>query len=126
MVTILYISLINKNTAFRRKRMTEPSSKPQPKNIPRFKDIENLEIEYSNLVRIAHSPSEMIFDFARILPGDEAAVINSRIVMTPLSAKLFYKAFAENLAKYEANFGEIKIPHNSSLAGNLFHPPNPK
>lgn len=106
--------------------MTDPNSKSPPKNIPNFKDIENLEIEYSNLVRIAHSPSEMIFDFARILPGDEAAAINSRIVMTPLSAKLFYKALAENLAKYEAAFGEIVIPHNATLADNLFRPPNTK
>ncbi len=106
--------------------MPEPKQQPKQRKPPQFKNGENLKIEYSNLVRIAHSPSEIIFDFARILPGDSFAEIDSRIVMTPLSAKLFYNALAENLAKYEATFGEIVIPHNSSLAENLFRPPNTK
>ena len=106
--------------------MPEPNPKSNKKNLPKFKYSDNLKIEYSNLVRIAHSPSEIIFDFARILPGDNLAEIESRVVMTPLSAKLFYKALAENLAKYEATFGEIVIPHNSSLAENLFRPPTSK
>jgi hypothetical protein len=48
--------------------------------------------------------------------------------MTPLSAKLLLRALTENLARYEAAFGEIKIPHGSTLADNLFkglQPPEP-
>jgi hypothetical protein len=48
--------------------------------------------------------------------------------MTPLSAKLLVRALTENLARYEAAFGEIKLPSNSSLAENLFRrfePPEP-
>jgi hypothetical protein len=85
----------------------------------------NLEIEYVNLVRIAHSPSELVFDFARFLPGSSAANITSRIVMSPLGAKLFLRAFTENLARYEAAFGEITIPGEHSLAEGLFRPPQP-
>jgi hypothetical protein len=47
--------------------------------------------------------------------------------MTPLSAKLLQRALAENLARYEAAFGEIKVPGNT-LADTLFrnlHPPEP-
>jgi hypothetical protein len=45
--------------------------------------------------------------------------------MSPLGAKLLYRALAENLARYEAAFGEIKVPGESTLADHLFHPPAP-
>jgi hypothetical protein len=41
--------------------------------------------------------------------------------MSPLSAKLLYRALAENLARYEAAFGEIHMPV-STLADHLFKP----
>lgn len=81
-----------------------------------------LGVEYANLVRIAHSPSELVFDFAHLLPGSLPAQVRARIVMSPLGAKLFYRALAENLAKYEAAFGEIPVPGSSSLAEHLFRP----
>lgn len=104
--------------------MTIPAQPPGPKiNIP-----EGTEPEYANLARISHSPADIVIDFAQILPGENAANIKSRIVMTPLSAKLLMRALVENLARYEAAFGEIKVPGNSNLAENLFrpyHPPEP-
>jgi hypothetical protein len=47
------------------------------------------------------------------------------VVMSPLSAKLLLRALNENLARYEAAFGEIMVPSNSSLAESLFRPPHP-
>jgi hypothetical protein len=85
----------------------------------------DLEPVYANVVRIAHTPSEMVFDFGRLLPGDQDAPIGSRVMMSPLSAKLLQRALAENLAKYETNFGEIKIPQGPSLADHLFRPVQP-
>jgi hypothetical protein len=82
-------------------------------------------IEYVNLVRIAHSPSEIVFDFAQLLPGSLPARMQSRIVMSPLGAKLFHRALTENLGKFEAAYGEIIIPSGSALADQLFHPPQP-
>ncbi len=84
-----------------------------------------LETLYANLVRIAHSPSELVFDFAHLLPGNSPATVRARIVMSPLGAKLLYRALAENLARYEAAFGEIKVPGELSLADYLFRPPPP-
>ena len=75
---------------------------------------------YSNVVRIAHSPSEMVFDFGRLLPGESEAVIKTRVLMSPLSAKLLQRALADNLAKFETVFGEIKIPQGKTLADDLF------
>lgn len=99
---------------------------PQP---PPMEFPADLQVEYVNLVRIAHSLSEIVFDFAQVLPGGNSARVQSRILMSPISAKLFYRALAENLARYEAAFGEINIPGGTSLADTLFRPPdrpNPK
>ncbi len=64
---------------------------------------------YSNFVLIAHSASEFIIDFARILPGLPKAKVFSRIVMTPQHAALLHEALTENIRKYEARFGKIKV-----------------
>lgn len=72
----------------------------------------NLEATYSNLALISHSASEIIIDFARVMPNKPKARIHSRIVMTPLNAKLLKKALTENLRKFETKYGEIQIPEN--------------
>lgn len=63
---------------------------------------------YSNLAIITHSPSEFIIDFVKMMPGAPKAKVKSRIILTPQHAKRLYRALAENLGKYEANFGAIK------------------
>ncbi len=83
----------------------------------------DLDSVYANLVRIAHSPSELVFDFAHLLPGVPQARVNARVVMSPLGAKLLYRALGENLSRYEAAFGEIKTPVEATLADFLFRPP---
>ena len=83
----------------------------------------DLEAVYANMARITHSPSEFIFDFAQMLPGLKGPAFKSRVLLSPLSAKLIYKALGDNLAKYETNFGEIKLPGSTSLADHLFQPP---
>lgn len=84
-----------------------------------------LEAIYANLARISHSPADLVIDFAHALPGETKAVVRARLLMSPLSAKLFYRALGENLARYEAAFGEIVVPVNTSLAEHLFRPHQP-
>ncbi len=98
-----------------------PPPRSQGHQLPPMEMPADLPVEYANLVRIAHSPSEVVFDFAQMLPGIPAAKVQSRIVMSPLGAKLLYRALGENLAKFEAAFGEISIPGGASLADFLFH-----
>ena len=59
----------------------------------------NLDATYANFVVITHSPSEIILDFAQILPQKPKARIQTRVVMTPLNAKLLHRALGENIAK---------------------------
>lgn len=65
--------------------------------------------KYSNLVIITHSPSEFILDFAQNMPGMGTAQVTSRIVMSPDHAKRLLAALNENIAKYENQFGEIRL-----------------
>ncbi len=88
--------------------MNHPKQPPQ-----RSLQIElpaELEAIYSNFALITHSPSEMILDFARVLPNVPKAKVYARILMTPMNAKLLHRALGENLARFEETFGEIKTP----------------
>lgn len=63
---------------------------------------------YSNLAMIAHSNSEFVIDFIRMMPGMPKAKVQSRIVLTPEHAKRLLMALKDNLDKYEDNFGPVK------------------
>ena len=64
---------------------------------------------YSNLAVITHSSSEFVLDFIRVMPGVPKARVKSRIVLTPEHAKRFMIALEENIEKFEAQNGRIKI-----------------
>ena len=65
---------------------------------------------YSNFVLTSHTASEFILDFARMLPGIKKAKVFARIILTPQSAKTLHMVLGNALGKYEAAFGEIKLP----------------
>jgi hypothetical protein len=69
----------------------------------------DLEAIYANLAIINHSASEIIVDYARLLPNTPTVKIYARILMTPTNAKALHKALGENLEKYEKRFGEIRF-----------------
>ena len=71
---------------------------------------------YSNLAIIAHSTSEFVLDFVRMMPGVNKAKVKSRIVMTPEHAKRLAMALQDNLMRYEAQFGEIRLPERGGYA----------
>ena len=71
---------------------------------------ETAEGTYSNLAIIAHSTSEFVIDFVRMMPGTPTANVKSRIILTPEHAKRLLQALQENVAKYESQFGHIKMP----------------
>ena len=63
---------------------------------------------YANLAMIAHSSSEFVIDFIRLMPGVPKAKVKSRVVITPEHAKRLLSALEDNINKYEATFGEVK------------------
>lgn len=105
--------------------MTVPPKKPPPSGHVKIQIPANLEPVYANFALITHSTSEIIVDFAQITPQMPQARVKTRVIMTPINAKLLHRALTEHLARFESQYGEILIPEGSSLADQLFKPPSP-
>ena len=80
---------------------------------------------YANLAVIAHSTSEFILDFIRIVPGVAKAKVKSRIILTPENAKRLLFALQDNVRKFDEmmkNGGVVPpfsdfIPHIGGVPG---------
>ena len=80
---------------------------------------------YSNLAIIAHSASEFILDFIRIVPGMQKAKVKSRIILTPDNAKRLLFALQDNIRKFEEqskNGGNTSGNTNTDAFNNLIPP----
>jgi len=102
-----------------------PTPQGQPQMQVHVELPPDLEAIYTNFAVIGHTPSEVIIDFVRLLPGNPRAKVQTRVLMTPMNAKLLLNALSENLERFEAQFGPIVIPQGGNLAEQLFHPPQP-
>ena len=83
------------------------------KPTPRSLNVEipaDLQPTYANFALISHTPSELVIDFAQMLPNQPKIHVRSRVVMTPLNAKLVLRALQDRLSKYEEAYGEIAVP----------------
>lgn len=72
----------------------------------------DLEEVYSNLAVIAHSSSEFVMDFIRVMPNMPKSKVKSRIIMNAEHAKRLMYALQQNIEKYEQQFGQIVLPEN--------------
>lgn len=86
----------------------EKKEAPKPNQINIELSEEVAEGEYANLAMIAHSNTEFVIDFIRMMPGVPKAKVKSRIIITPEHAKRLLYALKENIEKYEGTFGNIK------------------
>lgn len=89
--------------------MAENSDKENGKAVQIDIKPEVAQGEYSNLVLIAHSSSDFILDFAKILPGMQQPQVKSRVILAPEHAKKLLLALKENIFNYESAYGEINI-----------------
>ena len=75
---------------------------------------------YTNLAVITHSNAEFVVDFIRVMPGVPKAKVKSRVILTPEHAKRLLSALEDNIEKYEAVNGRIKIqPENPGFPMNF-------
>jgi hypothetical protein len=99
-------------------------SKPKPKPAGKRISIDipkELEAIYANVAFISHTPAEVVLDFAQILPRTPRGQVKSRVIMSPMHAKMLQKALAQNIANFERQYGEIRMP--ISLADQFFRFP---
>ncbi len=71
---------------------------------------------YSNLAIITHSHSEIIIDFATVLPAMPKPEVSNRIIMNPEHAKRLLLALQDNINKYENQYGQISFGNNEPKA----------
>jgi hypothetical protein len=102
--------------------MTSKAEKPQPAGRVRVHLPPDLEPTYANFAMITHSRSEIVIDFAQVMPQTPQARVRNRVVMTAFNAKLLSHALKEHIARFEAQHGEIALPQGTSLADQLFRP----
>lgn len=61
---------------------------------------------YANMVQVGHTPEEFILDFMNLFPP--AGVVAARVIVSPGHVKRIAAALAENIKRYEEQFGAIK------------------
>jgi hypothetical protein len=102
--------------------MTESPKKPPHGGRMPIQYPKNIEPTYANFVLISNSRSEIVLDFAQILPQTQQARVKNRVIMTAFNAKLLHRALTDHIARFEERFGEIDLPEGTSLADQLFRP----
>ncbi|MEW5733882.1 MAG: DUF3467 domain-containing protein [Thermodesulfobacteriota bacterium] len=60
---------------------------------------------YANNMQVNHTREEFVLDFLMLAPP--AGAVTARVVVSPGHMKRMLAALAENVAKYEEQFGEI-------------------
>ena len=88
--------------------MSDKKIQPGQLNIELPEDVG--EGQYSNLAIISHNHSEFVVDFVMMAPNVPKAKVKSRIILTPQHAKRLMAALADNIKKFEAQFGSIHEP----------------
>ncbi len=101
--------------------MAEKKQQPNQLNIELPEEV--AEGIYSNLAIISHSNSEFVIDFIRLVPNVPKAKVKSRIILSPQHAKRLMRALADNISKYESQFGPIEEPDPSGLPPMAFNTP---
>lgn len=105
---------------------TNPGIPPVPQNKKIAIEIPTqLDAKYANVAFITHTMSEVVLDFAQILPRMPKGYVNARVIMSPLHAKQLQQALGQSIAAFEQQFGEIKVPKVPHIADYLFPPPGP-
>jgi len=67
---------------------------------------EMLKGSYANMMLVQHNREEFILDFMNIIPPN--GVVSARVITSPGHIKRIVAALADNLKKYEAQFGKIE------------------
>lgn len=79
--------------------------KPQPIQIKA--SDEKLKGDYANMLQAMHTPEEFVLDFLSVYPP--AGSLVARVIVSPAHMKRMVAALSDNLAKYEKQFGPVKM-----------------
>ena len=71
---------------------------------------------YSNLAIITHTPSEIVIDLIRVMPGMPKAPVKARIILTPEHAQRLMFALQDNIDRFESVHGSIREDEEPDVA----------
>ena len=94
--------------------------KAQPVQIQIQVDDDIAQGVYANLAMVNHNDAEFTLDFIFVQPQAPVAKVRSRVITSPRHMKRLAMALQENIARYEARFGEID-PSNAPEPGEYKH-----
>ena len=60
---------------------------------------------YANYFRVGHNGFEFVVEFGQSY--EEDAQVHTRVIVSPVSAKLLLSTLAESISQYQAEFGQI-------------------
>lgn len=73
---------------------------------------------YANQMVVQHTREEFVLDFLSVFPP--GGTVSARVVVSPAHLKRMISALADNVRKYEAQFGEIAEPSGPPPAADPF------
>jgi len=88
--------------------MDEKQQQPQPGQMQIKAEEKELQGLYSNLMMIHHNVEEFTLNFVYIFPNGTQGKLLSSMIVSPGHAKRNWPALAENISRYESQFGTIK------------------
>ena len=112
-----YNTFLTKQRNIQNQTMKEDKENEQQINVELSEEM--AEGVYSNLAMIAHSNSEFILDFIRLMPGVPRAKVKARIIITPEHAKRLVDALMDNIQKYEDQYGPIPNSQDNEPSFNF-------
>ena len=83
----------------------------RPNESPSHEPIEG---RYANYFKVGHNSVEFVVDFGQSYGESGIAQIHSRIVMSPLHAKILWQMLKDSILAYEGQFGVIPEHESSS------------
>ena len=87
----------------------------QKKEMPLIQNLDNFPL-LSNQHTVVHQPDKFVIDFKGIYPQftpdqkPQMIAVHKVVLLEPHTAKDFIKTLTENVKKYEAKYGKIKVP----------------
>ena len=97
-----------------------PAKKAAPKRRITVEMSKDLDAVYANGTMIDFSPGEVVIDFIQMLPRMPKAQVKSRVLLSPIHAKLLQRALDQHIKQFEQKFGAIRMPQQSILADQFF------
>lgn len=76
---------------------------------------------FINLAMVNHTETEFTLDLAYVQPQAPKAMVRARAITTPKHMKRLLLAIQDNLARYEARFGNIDLGDTPHFPGGVMN-----